>query len=263
MPSASINGTTLGYMDRGTGPAVMLVHGFPLDRRMWDAQVEALSTHYRVIAPDLRGFGRNDPGDVFSIESLADDLDALARHLGVRPFVLCGLSMGGYVSLAYATRHLDGLRGLVLIDTRAEADTPEGREGRRKMIDLVRTSGSSAVADAMFPKLVAPELPRNNPEVAARLRAILNDCPPGTIEAALMAMRDRRDYTEELKSIAIPALVIVGEADAITRPASARAMVSRLPNATLEIIPGAGHMSPMERPMEVNAAMRRFLLSIP
>ena len=193
----------LSFTDKGHGPAVVLVHGFPIDRRMWDAQLAELAGHHRVIVPDLRG--------------------------------------------------------LILVDTKAEADSPQQREGRAKMIDLVRKSGAKAVADEMLPKLVAEDTPRTRPAVAAAVRKMAEACPSKTIEHALVAMRDRPDRSDQLPSIAVPTLIIVGDADAITPVAVAESMQKRIPNARLAVIKGSGHMSPMEQPAQVNQAMSRFL----
>src|SRR5688572_24441063 len=155
----------LPYTDKGRGEPLVLLHGFPLDRRMWDAQVERLSQKYRVIAPDLRGFGQSRRDDPFTIESLADDIHLFLQQLVALPCVLAGLSMGGYVALAYARKYASDLRGLILIDTKAEADTSEGKQGREKMIQLVQKSGATAVADQMTPKMLAPGTESSRPEV--------------------------------------------------------------------------------------------------
>jgi 3-oxoadipate enol-lactonase len=252
----------LSYTDRGRGDAVVLLHGFPLDRRMWDAQVERLSQQHRVIAPDLRGFGRSGRSDPFTIESLADDVHLFLEQLVAVPCVLAGLSMGGYVALAYAKKYPSDLRGLILVDTKAEADTPQAKEGRAKMIDLVRSSGAAAVAEQMLPKLIAPGTLQSRPDVVRSLRAMMENCPPHTIEYALTAMRDRPDRMGELSSIGVPALVIVGDGDAITPPSVAEAMQKQIPGAKLDVIRGAGHMSPMEQPEQVNRAIERFLSSL-
>src|SRR5688500_1730217 len=159
----------LPYTDKGKGRPLVLLHGFPLDRRMWDAQVERLSGHYRVIAPDLRGFGQSRRSDPFTIESLADDLHLFLEQLGALPCVLAGLSMGGYVSLAHAAKYPADLRGLILIDTKADADTDEGKKGRAKMIELVKKSGAKAVADQMEPKMLAPGTIQSRPDVVKSL----------------------------------------------------------------------------------------------
>jgi 3-oxoadipate enol-lactonase len=258
MATRNVKGVTFAYSESGQGTALVLVHGFPLDRRIWEDQLVNLSADCRVIAPDLRGFGDSHSDTPFTIESLADDLHVLLGEVGL-PCVLGGLSMGGYVALAFARKYPTDLLGLVLVDTRAEADTPEGKEGRQKMIDLARSSGSAAVADQMMPKMTAPGLDQRRPEVASRLRSIMNACPPKTIEHALAAMRDRPDLTGFLPSIKVPTQIIVGESDAITPVASAESMQKSIPNARLAVIKGAGHMSPMEQPAQVNHAIRMFL----
>lgn len=267
MPSRTqhVNGVDLSFDDRGpagAGVPVVLVHGFPLDRRMWEAQALALAeARRRVVAPDLRGFGQSLSDSAFTLESLADDLHALLGATAALPCVLAGLSMGGYVALAYARKYPADLRGLVLVDTKAQADTPDGKAGRQKMIDLVRQAGAKAVADQMMPKMLAQESAAR-PQLRQSLRAMMEACPPKTIEHALAAMRDRPDRSAELSSIKVPTLVIVGDADAITPPDVAEAMANKVPGARLVTIRGAGHMSPMEQPEQVTAALRSFLQSL-
>jgi len=176
--------------------------------------------------------------------------------------VIGGLSMGGYVALAHAKKYPTDLRGLVLIDTKAEGDTTEGKQGREKMIALVREKGSKAVADQMMPKMLAPGADKQRPDVARHLRLIMEACPPRTIANALAAMRDRPDRTHDLPSIPVPALIIVGEHDAITPPAQAQAMAKEIPNAQLVTVRDSGHMSPMEQPQQVNDALRKFVTSL-
>ena len=263
MPNRDISGVQLHYTEQGSGKPVLLVHGFPLDSRMWEAQIPALaSAGCRVFAPDLRGFGQSKSDSAFTLESLADDLHSFARAVGAIPFVYVGLSMGGYVALAYAKKYLADLRALVLVDTKAEADTPEGKEGRGKMIDLVRKEGSKAVAEQMMAKMLAKDAADQRPQAAQALRRIMEACPPKTIEHALAAMRDRPDRSGELSAIKVPTLVIVGESDAITPPAVAESMVGKIAGAQLVTIRGAGHMSPMEQPEQVNRAIRSFLYGI-
>jgi len=249
----------MSYAEKGSGPVLVLLHGFPLDSRMWQAQVSELSGRWQVIAPDHRGFGQSRSETPFTIESLADDAHALLRELKALPCVLAGLSMGGYVALAYAKKYPTDLRGLILIDTKAEGDSPEGKEGRQKMIDSVRAEGSKAVADQMMPKMLAEETPKARPHQAQALREIMDACPPKTIEHALLAMRDRPDRTADLPSIAVPTLILVGDRDRITPLSNAQTMRDKIPNSQLTLIKGAGHMSPMEQPAQVNQAIGRFL----
>jgi 3-oxoadipate enol-lactonase len=261
MPSREINGVRIHYTEAGSGLPVVFLHGFPLDSSMWEAQLSALASPpgRRLIAPDLRGFGQSRSDSAFSLESLADDIHALAGAVGAIPLVLAGLSMGGYVALAYAKKYPSDLRGLVLIDTKAEADTAEGKQGRDKMIELARKEGSRAVAEQMMPKMLAKDADGQRPQTAQALRRIMEACPPKTIQNALAAMRDRPDRSGELASIKVPTLVIVGDSDAITPPNVAESMAKKIPGALLVTIRGAGHMSPMEQPDQVNRALRAFL----
>jgi pimeloyl-ACP methyl ester carboxylesterase len=190
---------------------------------------------------------------------LADDIHALLESIGASPCVLGGLSMGGYVALAYARKYPTDLRGLALIDTRAEADTPEGKRGRETMAELARTKGAAAVADQMMPKMTAPDAPQARPGAVKRLRSIMDACPPTTIAHALLAMRDRPDYRGDLPSIQVPTLIVVGDADAITPPAMAEAMHKAIPGSILAVIKGAGHMAPMEQPAQVSQALWGFV----
>lgn len=260
MPTCQVNGTELHYLERGKGqPAVVLLHGFPLDARMWEAQIEALSGTYRVIAPDLRGFGQSRSSDAVTMESLADDVHALAATLGICPYVLGGLSMGGYIALRYDRKYPTDLIGLMLIDTRSAADDAEGKRGRDRMIELVRQSGSAAVAEQMLPKMLAADTIDHRPQLVRRMRQMMESCPPLTIEHALAAMRQRDDEVEYLPSIGDPTLIIVGDADVLTPPDVARRMQQQIPRAQLAVIRGGGHMSPIEQPGQVNRAMRSFL----
>jgi pimeloyl-ACP methyl ester carboxylesterase len=226
---------------------------------MWDAQLESLSDRYRVIAPDLRGFGHSKSDTPFTIASLADDLHALLKQLAALPCVLCGLSMGGYVSLAFARNYSSDLKALGLIDTRAEGDTPQGKESRAKMIALVREKGAKAVAEQMIGKLLSEQTAQRRQDVVHKLRHMMESQSPQTIEHALAAMRDRDDYTPELPGIRVPTLILVGEQDAITPPAVSESMAKLIRQPTLVVIKQAGHMAPMEQPDDVTTAMRRFL----
>jgi pimeloyl-ACP methyl ester carboxylesterase len=259
MPMRTVSGAAFNYEEEGTGPTIVLLHGFPLDNRVWESQQRALSDRWRVITPDLRGFGGSKSEHAFTMESLADDVHALLMEIQALPCVLGGLSMGGYVALAYVKKYPTDLRGLMLIDTRAEGDSPEGRQAREKMIELARDSGSRAVADQMMPKMLASGA---SPQVTQSLRQIMEACPSTTIQHALAAMRDRSDQIANLASIALPTLIIVGDKDAITPPAMAQTMHRTIPRSTLAVIPGAGHMAVTEKPDAVNEAIRKFLAGL-
>ena len=193
MPIQSVNGSNLYYHESGKGIPLVLLHGFPLDHRVWQAQVHDLAAVSRVITPDLRGFGKSINNSTFTLQGLAEDLYVLLSQIHALPCVLGGLSMGGYVALAYQRQYASTLRGLILIDTRAASDDPETRAGRDIMIELARAGGSSAVAEKMMPRMLAPATAQSNPAVASELRAIMESCPAQTIQHALAAMRDRPD----------------------------------------------------------------------
>lgn len=258
----SVNGTKLSYHEAGHGLPVVLVHGFPLDRRVWQAQIHDLSSVSRVITPDLRGFGHSAGGGSFTIQSLADDLYVLLSQIHALPCVLGGLSMGGYVALAYARQYASTLRGLMLIDTRAATDDPDARTGRDAMIELAAAQGSPAIAEKMMPKMLAASAAESHPHVAAELNSIMQACPAQTIQYALAAMRDRTDSRPSLSRIAAPTLILVGDSDAITPPAMAQELQQAIHGSTLTVITGAGHMSPMEQPQQVSRAIKQFLVTL-
>jgi 3-oxoadipate enol-lactonase len=252
-----VNGVSMAYRTAGRPeqPALVLIHGFPLDSAMWDAQLDALAQHCFIVAPDLRGHGQSDaPPGPYSIDQHADDVAALMNALGVRAAVIGGLSMGGYVALAFWRRHRGKVGGLALIDTRANADTPEGRAARDATIARVGERGVGILAEEMAPRLLASEN-QGETEVARTLRAMIERQPVEGMTAALLAMRDRPDASLSLTTVNVPAVVIVGEEDAITPVVVAQELARRLPDARLSIVPRAGHMAPMEAPEAVNAAL--------
>ncbi|HWE97759.1 MAG TPA: alpha/beta fold hydrolase [Tepidisphaeraceae bacterium] len=262
MGMQTVNGVTLSYTDQGNRQALVLLHAFPVDSRMWAAQISDLAPRCRVIAPDFRGFGQSPPAGPFTIPSLVDDVHALLTALGALPCVLAGTSMGGYVALNFARKYPTDLRGLVLVDTKAEADNPEQRENRNKMIEVARTMGAKAVADAMSGKMLSPETFDHRPETVQALRAMMEACPVETIVHALTALRDRPDMSDALPSVCVPTLILVGEEDAITPLAVAQSMQRQIPRAELKIVRGAGHMSPMEQPEQVNQALANFVAGL-
>jgi 3-oxoadipate enol-lactonase len=257
----TVNGVNLAVAVRGEGPAVLFIHGYPLDHTLWQHAVASLEG-YRRIAPDLRGMGLSDAPDLgYSMATYADDLADLLDALGVDEVVLCGLSMGGYIAFEFLRRWRHRVRGLVLMDTRAEADTPEGRRGRDAATALARDGGAAAVAAAMLPKMLAPSA---SDMLVARVREMMSATPVSGIVGALGAMRDRVDSTPLLSTLeGVPALVIVGQEDQITPPDRARAMADALPQARFVSIPGAGHLSPLEQPAAVTEALASFLRSLP
>lgn len=259
-------GITISCEDRGQGVPVVLVHGFPLDREMWAAQIESLGREFRVIAPDLRGFGRSTlaPTDVetgVGMDRYAADVLNVLDALGVAgPVVLVGLSMGGYVAWQIALKNLERLRGLVLCDTRAVADSPDAAAGREKMAAAALQAGDATPALPMLDKLLSTETQERRPEIVAAVKAMILRQSPQTIAAAQRGMARREDVRGKLKNITCPCLGIVGTADVISPPQEMREIVAALPDARLEEIPG-GHMSPMENAEAVTGSIREFARS--
>jgi pimeloyl-ACP methyl ester carboxylesterase len=262
---AEVNGVRLGYSDTGSGSPVLLVHGFPLNRSMWEPQLGMLRERARVIVPDLRGFGASEAGPPgpLTMDQHADDLDALLDALEVRePVVFCGLSMGGYIAFSFWRRHRERVAAFVLADTRATPDGQEERERRLAMADEVERSGSpQAALDLMLPRLFAPSLWQGAP-ARELVRAMVASTPARSIADGARGVAARPDSLDVLPGVEVPALVIVGEHDLITPPAESRAMVERLPNARLEVIPQAGHMANFENTDAFNEALAGFLSTL-
>ena len=259
----TVNGVSLAVEEQGEGSAVLFVHGYPLDRTIWREQLGALEG-FRCIAVDLRGMGQSDAPDLgYSMPVYAADLAALLDVLGVDNVVLCGLSMGGYVALEFLRQWRSRVRGLVLMDSRADADTPEVRRARDAAAATARERGAGAIADAMLPKMLAPATLSRRPEVAERVRALMSGTPVAGMVGALAAMRDREESVSLLPTLAgVPTLVVVGEADMLTPPDQARAMAEAIPGSRLAIIPGAGHLPPVEQPEATTVSLREFLRSL-
>lgn len=258
-----VAGASLAAHTAGAGRPLVLLHGFPLDHRMWDGQAP-LAEQVRLIAPDLRGFGGSTATVATSMEQLADDVAALLAGLHVTtPAVICGLSMGGYVAQHLAVRHPDRVAALVLVDTKLEADTPEARAGRADLAAKVGRLGQGILADAMIPRLLASSTAaRGLPHRAATeetLRRMILDQPVASIQAALGALGARPDMTEVMRHVRVPTLLIVGAEDAITPPECLERAEEIMPCARLLIVPQAGHMTPLEEPAVFNAAVLEFL----
>jgi 3-oxoadipate enol-lactonase len=254
-----INGIQLSYDDVGTDLPIVLLHAFPLDHSMWAPQIGALVRQGRSIAPDLRGFGASTPAPPYSMDQYADDVAALLDALGARPAVVIGLSMGGYVAFALWRRHRARVRALVLADTRAGADTDEGREKRRRLIEVARSRGSGTVAETQLASMVGDTTRQRRPEVVEMVRTLMTAAPVEGIVGALEAMMTRPDSTPTLATIDVPTLIVVGEEDTLTPPHEAQAMHERIRGSRLEVIAGAGHICNLERPAAFTHVLSEFV----
>jgi len=265
---AELNGLRMSYEDRGkSNPTETLVflHGLPLDLSIWRYQLDYFSTDYRCLAPDLRGFGGTSdlaghtPPAMLSIETFADDVVALLDHVGVKHAILVGLSMGGYIALAIWRRMAMRKRvhGLIFVDTRAAADSPETKALRKHQAQLIQTSGVTAYADEMIPRLLAPE---NIARCEREVRYMIERTKPEALVATIGALGTRKDMTPWLRRVVVPALAIVGDKDVIS-PVSDSQLIQREVSykAQLVVIPNAGHLSPLEQPTAFNEAMFKSL----
>lgn len=238
------------------GPALLLIHGFPFDRRMWRMQANALATAgIRAIVPDLAGFGQSEVPSPMNVDGHARDLLQLLDRLRVGRFTVCGFSMGGYVALAVAAAASERLDGLVLIDSRANADSDEAKAKRDSLIDEVTAHGTRGLVAKQLESQLTEATRKSQRLLAEEVRAIMLRQPKATVLAALQAMRDRPDRRDLLKTLKVPALLVVGSEDKVTPVEAAKEMAGLLVNSELQVIEGAAHLSPMERPHDVNQAL--------
>jgi len=255
----------LDFDDDGPGPVVVLLHGFPFDRTMWSHQQSTVGAIYRVIAPDLRGHGTSAaPDGIYTVDEMADDvietLDGL--HL-TGPVVFGGLSMGGYLVLSIAARYPDRVKGLMLMNTRAAADSPEAAKAREVLARQVEAEGNAeAVVSTMLPRYFARSTFEHQPHLIARMHHQMARTPARAVAGTLRGLARRPDRTGLLPSITAPTLVLASRDDQLIPFEESEAMARSLPSARLVAIEGAGHVTPLENPKATNAAILAFLESV-
>lgn len=252
MPSVTIDGDRLHWLEEGSGePAVVLLHAFPLHAGMWTPQLTGLSDRFRVVAPDMLGFGGSDAPDApdaYSVDRWADGVAGLLDHLGLDRVVLGGVSMGGYVAFAFHRRHRRRVAGLVLADTRPGPDTPEVAERRRAQARRVADEGTAGLIETLLDGLLGRHTRAHRPEVIDATRRLMVGNAASGVIGALEAMRRRPDSTPDLASIDVPTLVVVGADDTLSPPDVARDLCAAIPGATLALLADAGHLSSVEAP---------------
>ena len=255
----NIEGKSLAVDAVGEGKPIVFIHGFPLDRRMWRGQIEEFSKNHKLIAVDLPGFGESGPSpDVMTMEDYATDVVAVLDELGIAEAVtLCGLSMGGYIAFAFYRAYRERVGRLILCDTKAVADSDEKRTERHATAERALAEGTEFLIEGMIPKMVAAGADAG---VIAEMEKMVRTASPGGVAAALRGMAEREDSTELLSRINVPTLVICGAEDQFSPPEEMRPMAEAIPGSRFEVVPGAGHVSPLEKPAGVNRAIGAFLL---
>ncbi|MDO3378729.1 alpha/beta fold hydrolase [Geoalkalibacter halelectricus] len=258
---AKINDIQLAYTDEGNGPALVLIHGFPLCRTMWQPQVVALSAAgFRVVAPDLRGFGESEaPRSGYSMDRFADDIVELMTYLGIGRAVVGGMSMGGYVLLNLLERHSRRVAGAAFLLTRCNADDAAGKARRAELAQLVRQGKRSAVEGAFADILFAPSTSAEQPQLVDTVRSWMRKTSDAGLIGALEAMAARPDYCDRLGEFSTPALVMGGAEDRIVPQETIAPFAAALPNSSSCIIPKAGHMANLEQPQAFNTCLMDFM----
>ncbi|MGA8114315.1 MAG: alpha/beta fold hydrolase [Actinocatenispora sp.] len=253
----------IAYAESGQGMPLVLLHAYPLHAAMWAGQRDRLAADCRVITPDQRGFGDSDgspDSDDPDLGHVADDVRDLLDRLDLPQVVLGGLSMGGYVALAFLRRYPERLAGLLLADTKATADTSEAAADRHRIADAVEKAGNTdLVATGTVPNLLGATTRWQRPEVYETVAELTRSQSPRAVAWAQRAMAVRADATDLLAEVSVPTLVVVGEEDTVTPPSDAVAIVDRVPGAQLRRIPAAGHLSALEAPDRFNTAVRSLL----
>ena len=244
----------------GTGLPVVLLHAFPLSSAMWLAQREGLAASCRVITPDLRGFGGSTLGDDEpSVELMADDVARVLDAEGIDRAVVGGLSMGGYVTMAFCRRHPDRVLGVILASTKASPDAEPARANRERIAQAVLADDREVLVKEVLPALIGPTTEQRRAMVFGRVKGLVQSAPPKAVAWAQRAMAARPDSFGTLGALKAPALVLAGEEDELTPPADAEAMARTMPGGRVEVIAQAGHLTAVEQPEAFNTAVARFL----
>ncbi|MCS6872384.1 MAG: alpha/beta fold hydrolase [Anaerolineae bacterium] len=251
----------LSYSEQGQGMPLVLLHGFPFNSSLWRYQVRSLSDAYRVITPDLRGFGQSEAAEgVYEMSLLAQDVLRLLDELRIEKAAIMGHSMGGYVTLALWRLAPQRFSAFGLIASHVWADSEAQQQAREQLIGQVMERGAVAVVEALMPRLFAPNLNAEEP-IQEQARAMMLSAPSTSLTSALRGMMYRPDSSDLLPQIDVPALILCGDSDPIVPPERAEQMARQMPNATLVVIENAAHMPMLEQPQATALAIRNFLNS--
>jgi len=260
MPRITSGDADIFYEVLGSGPPVVLLHPFPANHDLWKPAAQALVSHYRVILPDLRGHGDSGIGEgPATIEKHAADIARVLDHeeVGRAPFV--GISIGGYVLFEFWRKCRARVEALVLCNTKAQADTPEGRAGRLQAAVDVMERGTEPFFESMLPKLMGKTTHSTRPDLVEGALRMMRKMSPEDVASVQRGMAERQDSVETLKTINVPTLVVTGDEDILTGVAEADLMRQNIPGSQMRVIAKAGHYSPWEQPEEVGKLVRQFL----
>jgi pimeloyl-ACP methyl ester carboxylesterase len=256
----TIDGVRLAYDTAGSGTALVLLHGFSLDRSMWDAQFDALARVCRVIRIDLRGSGESGCGvGPALMETLAGDVFGLLDALGVERAIVAGHSMGGYVALAFFRMYAERVAGLALIASQVGADTPERASWRRALGATVTAHGMTPVVDTVLDGMLAPSFAAAQPALVERIRTVIARHDPVGAAAQIVGMKERLDSADLLADIAVPALIVGGMRDRLIAPALLEQTAAAIADCEYVALPEVGHLPPLEAPAATSAALERLV----
>lgn len=259
MPHKTVSDVRIAYDDRGEGLPIVFIHGFPLSRQMWRHQLEALSERWRTIALDLPGFRESSKPKEYSIKSLAKYVVDFMEKIDARPAIIAGHSMGGYILFEIVRRFPGSVLSMILVNTRAEADTEEARERRMRAIKRIRDEGKEAFLREFLPQLLAP---KNRGKLLGELEEICMGVSEEVLVETLKALAERPDNTDLLPKIKAPALIVAGKEDPLVPPESSLTMARMIPKSALAVLSDTGHLSPLEAPEKFNEAVSRFIMSL-
>jgi 3-oxoadipate enol-lactonase len=264
MPRITSGDAQIFYEDMEQGPAVVLIHAFPANHAMWLPAAEMLSTHFRLILPDVRGHADSEPGEgPATMEKHAADLARICDDAGVKRAVFAGISIGGYILFEFWRRHRDRVRALILCDTKAQADGEEARTTRLKAAEDVLERGPEPFIESMIPRLLGKTTQTTRPDLVDETRTMLKRMSANGIAAVQRGMAARPDSVETLKTIKAPTLILVGGEDNLTPVADAELMHRHIAGSQIRVIPRGGHYSPFEQHEAAAHEIRRFLDGLP
>lgn len=260
MKKHNIRGLNVVEFGEQNSPAIVLIHAFPFCNRMWDKQVEVLQKSYRVVAPDLRSFGYSEPGDgIYTIDTHVSDLVSIVDSLQLDKPVICGLSMGGYIALRAVELYQPKFKGVILADTKSEADTNPFKIKRFEQIRMIRNGQREQFTEGFIKAALSEKNIAEKPDLAETVKKIISWQSDKAIMSALLTMAARTDTTDSLEKFDLPLLIIVGKEDRLTPPEYSKIIYGKTKNSDLKLINDAAHMSNMENPEEFNNAVLDFM----